>query len=159
MQALFAALMICGTFVIKAEGAPAKGRAAVTAAEVNGTFVHSFGRKFGGLSNTIEIHALGHNKLNVSFDLYYPHLDDKGQVSPNLGSTEGEAVITRDTAVFKDAENGSCKITIKFTRPGQIVVNQSEDSDCGFGHNVTATGTYQKLAVVRNVVRKKRKTR
>jgi hypothetical protein len=134
---------------LNAEAAPAKGRAAVTSAEVNGTFIHSFGRRGGGLCNTIEIQATGHNKLDVSFDLYYPQFNASGQLCPNMGGLSGQAVIVGDTAVYNNNEYGPCKITIKFVSPGLINVTQSESSDCGFGHNVTADGTYHKLEPTR----------
>jgi hypothetical protein len=40
-----------------------------------------------------------------------------------------------------------CKITIKFSKPGTLVVTTAEsDQGCGFGLNVSANGTYRKTS-------------
>ncbi len=123
------------------------GRKSVPAAEVNGTFRHSFtGKKFKGSSSDIKIWAVGGGKLKVGFDLIYPHLDGQGNLTANTGTGVGEATITGDTAVYESNEYGPCKITIKFVTPGTIKVSQDgTDANCGFGFNVTADGTYKKV--------------
>ena len=40
-------------------------------------------------------------------------------------------------------------ITIKFLKPGTIRVDQEGASACGFGHNVTAAGTYTRSSRVK----------
>ena len=63
----------------------------------------------------------------------------------NVGAADGMATIEGDTAIFSPAENGQCKITIKFVKRGTIEVTQSgADSECGFGFNVSARGAYKK---------------
>lgn len=125
----------------------AQTRSAVGAAEVNGTFRSYFGGKFKGSYNEIKILALGKGKLRVFFGLTYPHIDGTGELSANVGEADGTATIEGDTAVYSSDEFGQCKITIKFVKPGTIEVNQSGvDSECGFGFNVNASGTYKKTS-------------
>ncbi len=143
-------LTVCAAAFIVLAGTYAEAqtsRKSVSAAEVNGTFHHDFTGKFKGSASEIKILALGHGKLKVAFDLTYPHVDGTGELSANVGQAEGTADISGDTAVYESREFGTCKITIKFVRPGLIKVSQDGlDTDCGFGNNVTAGGTYKKVS-------------
>ncbi len=123
-------------------------RSSVSGAEVTGTFKMSFvGKKYKDFSNELEILALGGGKLKIAFDLVYPYTLKNGEVSVNMGGLSGEASIKGDTATYQADEFGPCKITIKFVRPGEVkVTHESSDADCGFGHNVTAQGTYKKVS-------------
>jgi hypothetical protein len=137
---------LCSTAFLFASAAGQTGRKSVPAAEVNGTFRMNFTGRFKGSSNEIRIWALGRNKLRVAMDLLYPYELDS-ELSANLGELDGIAAITGDTAVYSSNEFGPCEITIKFLRPGTIKVTQNgTDADCGFGHNVTADGTYHKVS-------------
>ena len=121
-------------------------RKAVGGAEVTGTFRSYYTGKFKGNYDEIQILALGRGKIRIAFELTYPYFDGAGEMSANMGSADGEAEISGDTAVYSSKE-GKCTITIKFVKPGQIKVTQSgADFDCGFGHNVTADGTYKKFS-------------
>jgi hypothetical protein len=130
-------LVLCSSAAASAQ------RKSVGGAEVTGTFNKYFAGKFKGSSSEIKIRALGKGKIRIAFDLVYPFVDGSGEMSANLGQLQGEADINGDTAVYSGDEFGPCKITIKFLRPGTIRVTQ-EDGNCGFGHNVTADGTYKK---------------
>ena len=125
-----------------------RSRPSVSGSEVTGTFKMSFiGKKYKGFSNRLEILALGKGKLKIDFDLVYPYTMNNGEVSINMGSLTGEANIIGDTAIYESEEFGKCKITIRFVRPGEVKVTQSIDGfDCGFGHNVIASGTYKKTS-------------
>jgi hypothetical protein len=104
-----------------------------------------FKGKYRGSSNEIKILAKGGGKLHIAMSLLYPYTTPQGELSANMGELDSEVSIVGDTAVYESKEFGKCKITIKFVRPGSIKVSQeSSDSDCGFGHNVTADGTYTK---------------
>jgi hypothetical protein len=130
-------------------GISAQDRKSISAAEANGTFRDYFDGKFKGNYNEIKILALGKGELRVAFELTYPYIDGTGGLMANVGSAEGTATIEGDTAIFSppDDENGQCKITIKFIKPGTIKVVQSGvDSECGFGFNVNASGTYKKTS-------------
>ncbi len=140
-------LLITGFFCFDVN---AQNRASVSAKEVNGTFQSKFTGKFKEFSNEIKILALGKGKLKIEFNLIYPYTMQNGEPMVNLGNVTGEADIEGDTAVYT-AENEygdeDCRITIKFTKPGEIKVSQdSSGSACGFGHNVGAGGTYRKIS-------------
>ena len=122
-------------------------RKSVSAAEVNGTFRMSFKGKFKKFSNEIKILALGKGKIRVAMDLVYPYTLNNGEQSVNMGALDGEALMARGIAVYESDEFGRCVITIKFVRPGIIDVRQDgSDGNCGFGHNVSAAGTYKKVS-------------
>ena len=121
-------------------------RAAVSGAEVTGTFRKAFTGRFKGSSNEIKIAALGGGRIRVAMELMYPYVV-RGELSANLGELDGQASISGDTAVYESSEFGRCRILIRFLRPGVIDVKQEgSDADCGFGHNVLATGTYRKVS-------------
>ena len=122
----------------------AQKRKSVSGAEVTGTFRSYYKGKFKGNFNEIKILALGKGKLKVSFGLTYPFIDGTGGLDANVGEAVGTAEIAGDTALFSSEEDGGlCKIEIEFVKPGQIKVTQ--DGSCGFGLNVSADGTYQKV--------------
>jgi len=124
-------------FVVPAAGQ----RKSVSGAEVTGTFRYSFTGKFRGNYSEIKIQALGKGKLRVGFELTYPYMVGKEQMA-NEGTSTGEADIEGDTAIYLP-----CTITIKFVRPGLIKVTQNDTgTDCGFGLNVSADGTYLKVS-------------
>jgi hypothetical protein len=142
-------ILIAVVFAVSLPAAVAgqASRKSVSGAEVTGTFHHAFTGKFKGSANEIKILALGKGKLKVSFDLLYPFIDGNGEKSANMGQLEGNAAIVGDTATLTSTEFGPCTITIKFVRPGTIKVTQEgDDSACGFGHNVSADGTYKKVS-------------
>lgn len=107
-------------------------RKVVTSAQINGTYRSH--------ENEFRILALGHHKLKVQFN---------GQWMtryhyPNLGEAIGEAVIDGNVATFVPP-NRKCKITLTFLTNRVEVVQEGADSDCGFGRNVMATGTYRRI--------------
>ena len=62
----------------------------------------------------------------------------------NEGEGSGIATIEGDTAIFKpEGAEEECQITLTFTA-GKLVVTQT--GICGFGHNVSAEGTYKKVS-------------
>ena len=105
----------------------------VTAAQANGVYRY--------YKSEFRVLALGHNKLKVQFDGIYMTVAK----SPNMGYAMGEAIIDGNIATFKPAGFERCEITLVFL-PGKLkVVQEGGDFDCGFGHNVLATGTYRKI--------------
>lgn len=111
---------------------PAKHKI-VTAAQANGVYRY--------YQSEFRILALGHNKLKVQFDGIYMTI----MKSPNMGYAAGEAIIDGNVATFKPPDTKRCEITLVFL-PGKLKVTQEgSDADCGFGHNVYATGTYRKI--------------
>ena len=107
----------------------------VTAAQVNGTWKTKGGE--------FKIWALGQQRLQVEFSGVYEYKTPEGP-SANTGEGSGIATIQGDTAIFKpEGAKRECQITLKFTG-GKLVVTQT--SICGFGHNVSAAGTYKKVS-------------
>jgi hypothetical protein len=105
----------------------------VTAAQANGVY------RF--YKSEFRILALGQHKLKVQFDGIYMTVSR----SPNMGSASGEAMIEGNVATFVPPDTEKCKITLIFL-PGKLSVKQEgSDFECGFGHNVYATGTYRKI--------------
>lgn len=140
-------LMVAAIVLLLAAGDAAAQRASVSGKEVTGTFKMNFRGKFAKMSNDMKIQALGGGKLRVAFDLIYPYTLRNGETSVNMGFMDTEASIVGDTAVIESEEFGSCRITIKFVRPGTVRVTQEGSSgECSFGHNVTAEGTYRKIS-------------
>jgi hypothetical protein len=118
-------------------------RPSVSTAEVTGTFHMNFGGKFRGTYDEIKIASIGRSKLRVSMELMFPHIVN-GEMTPNMGSLDDTFAIKGDTASYS---TGQCTLTIKFARAGTISVTQrGMDSDCGFGHNVMANGTYHRVS-------------
>ena len=105
----------------------------VTAAQANGVYRY--------YQSEFRILALGHHKLKVQFDGIYMTVSK----SPNMGYASGEATIVGNVATFVPADTQGCSITMTFL-PGKLKVTQDgSDADCGFGHNVYASGTYRKI--------------
>ena len=133
-------------------------RKAVSGAEVTGTFRSYFKGKYRGSYNEILIQALGGNKLKIEMELIYPYAV-KGEPTAHTGTASGEAVISGDTAVFVravGAEAGEpCRITLKFTKPGTLIVTTKHNVNCGFGHNVAADGSYRKTSSAKPKFQKK----
>jgi hypothetical protein len=125
-------------------------RKAVSESEVTGTFRSYFKGKARRSYNEILIQPLGNNKIRIEMELVYPYVA-KGAMA-NFGTATGHAVINGDTAVFipNDAitrdDSESCKITLRFTRPGTLVVTTENSLACGFGFNVSADGRYRKTS-------------
>lgn len=124
-------------------------RKTVSGTEVTGAFRSYFTGSARRSYNEILIQALGQNKLKIEMNLIYPYKANREALA-NFGSATGEATIKGDTAVFVPeyaAENNKeCKITLKFSRPGKLVVTTENNLDCGFGFNVEADGTYRKTS-------------
>lgn len=111
---------------------PTKG-VVVTAAQANG--VYRFDR------SEFRIMALGKGKLKVQFDGAYLTLAK----SVNTGYARGEAIIDGNIATFKPPDTERCEMTLIFLKNKLKVMQDGSDFDCGFGHNVFATGTYRKV--------------
>jgi hypothetical protein len=105
----------------------------VTAAQVNGVY------RF--YKSTFRVLALGNNKLKVQFAGVYENI----MKNVNVGYTEGIATIEGNVATLVPEGTTGCKFTMTFL-PGKLVVKQEgADYECGFGHNVYATGTYKRI--------------
>lgn len=128
-----------------ASSANAQMRRAVSGGEATGTF------REGATGSEFKILALGKGKLRVAFSGVYPYKTARGERTANVGEASGEAEISGDAAIFKprDTER-QCTITIKFLTRGRLNVTQAgTDGECGFGANVSASGSYKKISARR----------
>jgi hypothetical protein len=133
----FGCLALCIFFAIETK---AQNRKSVTGAEVTGTFRTKDGDEF-------KVAALGKGKLRIAFSGVYMHKTASGENMPNTGEASGTAVVAGDTATFKPADFQQCAITLRFLTRSRLKVTQSgNDTDCGFGANVSASGTYKKIS-------------
>ncbi len=105
----------------------------ITAAQANGVYRY--------FKSEFRILALGHNKLRVQFDGVYMTVAH----NPNMGEAFGEATIDGNIATFKPPDTERCEITLVFLPKKLKVMQDGSDADCGFGHNVNASGTYRKI--------------
>jgi hypothetical protein len=108
-------------------------RRAVTATQING--LYKYGR------NDFRILALGKHKLKVQFNGEWM---TRGGY-PNIGEAIGEATLEGNVATFIPGDTTKCMITMTFLTNRMEVVQQGLDAECGFGHNVIATGTYRRV--------------
>jgi hypothetical protein len=123
-------LLLTGAPTASSQSSPRK----VTAAQINGVYKY--------LRNDFRVLALGHNKLKVQFNGEWM---TRGGY-PNIGEAIGEATIVGNVATFIPGDTARCKITMTFLPHNRMVVAQEGlDADCGFGHNVMASGTYRRV--------------
>ena len=138
MRTLFILIFLVAAFglSVRAQQTPTPpkppGKQIVTAAQVNGIYRLD--------KNEFRILALGKNRLQVQFDGIYP-----APKSFNMGYAGGYAIIDGNIATFKPDDTQPCELTIVFL-PGKIkVIQAGMDFECGFGHNVNASGAYRKV--------------
>jgi hypothetical protein len=104
--------------------------------------VYSFGDVEIGRSGTIIVYPLTDSSVSISLDL------SKGPPSYNMGRLDTNITIRDGIGVFdmkSDDELVDCLLQFKFSK-GQVDISYGpEDSrtNCGFGGNVYANGTYQ----------------
>lgn len=108
----------------------------VTAAQANGTYRYR--------SNQIKILAMGNNKLRIQMDLAWEYKSPNGPTA-NVGQAHGEATIENDVATFRPEGTEDCTVTIKFLPGNRIRVSEDRMLNCGWGFNVSSTGTYRKI--------------
>jgi hypothetical protein len=130
---LFALTIVCALLTSAQEPNPIPRLRSVTAAQING--LYRYGR------NEFRILALGQNKLKVQFNGEWM---TRGGY-PNIGEAMGEATIEGNVATFIPGDTTGCKITMTFLKNKMRVEQEGLDADCGFGHNVVATGTYRRV--------------
>lgn len=124
---------LCFFLALAAPDVAAQTRRSITAAQING--VYRAGR------NDFRILALGHHKLKVQFNGEWM---TRGGY-PNIGEAIGEATIKGNVAIFIPGDTTKCRITMTFARHRLEVIQEGLDAECGFGHNVMATGTYRRV--------------
>lgn len=63
------------------------------------------------------------------------------EFGPNVGNAYGEVPLVKGVAVYKEDE---CRLTMRFSS-GKVEIEQA--GSCGFGHNVTADGSYRRTSL------------
>jgi hypothetical protein len=116
----------------KSSGPQSTGQA-VSAARING--VYRYGR------NSFRVLMLGRDKLKVQFNGEW--MTRWGY--PNLGEAIGEAALEENVATFIPKDTTKCTITMTFALRHINVTQQGTDTECGFGRNVMANGTYRRI--------------
>jgi hypothetical protein len=132
---LIGPLLISASLLLASSLVPGQtGSRSVTAAQINGVYRY--------LRNDFRILALGHNKLKVQFNGEWM---TRGGY-PNIGEAIGAATIVGNVATFIPGDTTKCKITLTFLGNNKMAVAQEGlDAECGFGHNVMASGTYRRV--------------
>jgi hypothetical protein len=147
MKKLILSFVLCAglLFVHALEAARASAPIAqriVTAAQVNGTWCNGH--------NEFRIWALGGQRLQVEFSGVYEYRLPNGEPMSNVGEGNGIARIEGDTATFRpEGAEDECSITMRFTRGRLVVTQAAAPASCGFGHNVSAGGTYHRTSARR----------
>jgi hypothetical protein len=128
----FLALYLAAASIVSAR---ADSEKSVTAAQVKGTWKTRYGE--------FKIRALGQQRLQIEFSGVYEYKTPQGPTA-NEGEGCGFATIDGDIAIFKpEGAEEECRIPLKFTG-SKLVVTQT--GICGFGHNVSAEGTYKRVS-------------
>jgi len=98
-------------------------------------------------TSELRLLALNPNKLKIEFKMdwtiegYYTN----DGYHPNTGDAVGEAIIEGDVARFVAGDTRRCKITLTFLTNRIEVAKEGSAADCGYRHNVVATGTYRRI--------------
>ncbi len=100
--------------------------------------------KSGGAVNEISVQELEGNKLRVKLYASYEYRVN-GNMNVNVGEAKGVATLDGNMAALVPEDTENCEITLKFSG-NKIIVKARDESNCGFGLNVTANGTYTKTS-------------
>ena len=91
------------------------------------------------MENSLDVLLLPGGKVKIF--LYASWIGSVALGNVNVGEIKAILPLKNRTAVY---ESGQCRITIRFTGNKAIVRQTERTSDCGFGLNVSADGTYKK---------------
>jgi hypothetical protein len=100
-----------------------------------------FNGTWSAKSGELKLWTLDPDRLQVEFNGQYEYQSAAGPMV-NVGSGEGVASVDNDAATFRPEGAEDCVITLRLA--GEQL-EASEKGQCGFGLNVTATGTYQRV--------------
>ena len=68
-----------------------------------------------------------------------------GEGPSGIGELTATVPIEENRAEYRSTEYGDCRISMHFSAE-KLVVQQPDDAECGFGHNVSADGTYYRVS-------------
>ena len=98
------------------------------------------------INNAIGVEDLGGNRLRVSISANYEYKERSGSWMVNSGDAGGDVTLKNGTAILVPEGYPDCPITMKFSGNKIVVSHEGVGGDCGFGGNVTASGTYTKTS-------------
>lgn len=105
------------------------------ATRFNGTWTRDGGE--------LKVWALDERRLRVEFRGEYEYESSQGPMV-NVGTGAGDAAVEDGAATFRPVDaDDDCRISL---RPAGERLEVSETGECGFGLNVTAAGTYQRVS-------------
>ncbi|MDT4969734.1 MAG: hypothetical protein QOJ64_4471 [Acidobacteriota bacterium] len=90
-----------------------------------------------------KVQGLGVNRLHVQFNGTYEYKLGR-ELMANTGTADAMVQLKGNVANFVPPDTHGCSISLTFVGNKLVVRQTGSDSDCGFGHNVTADGTYIK---------------
>lgn len=100
--------------------------------------------KSGTYNNTISVQQQGNKRLRVALYASYEYKVN-GEWNANVGEAEGVVALNGDTAILVPEDKEDCKIMMKFSG-NKLIARQESKSNCGFGMNAYAGGTYTKVS-------------
>ena len=95
-----------------------------------------------GYYGTLKMKLIGQTRVIVDFNI------SKGYPSYNSGSFLDTLDYRNNTAVYKDAFDTTCRLTLRVSSKGVTVTEKTADYNfgCGFGHGVVANGFFKKVS-------------
>jgi hypothetical protein len=110
-----------------------------------GEYIQYAGR---GTWESIIVEPSPPGNLHFCFSGLWWGLNDLEQGPPGMGDLTGTVPLHDSQAEYTSREftGDKCLITMHFSRDKLEVKQTGSDFDCGFGHNVTANGTFQRIS-------------
>ncbi len=95
-----------------------------------------------GCYGTLKMKLIGQTRVIVGFNI------SKGYPSYNSGSFLDTLDYRNNTAVYKDAFDTTCRLTLRVSPKGVTVTEKTADYNfgCGFGHGIVANGFFKKVS-------------
>lgn len=140
MRKLSLLLLIC---LVSSQFADAKSRSSHPALTIVPQKAKNLTGTYRSRWSEFKIQSLGVNRLHVRFDDTYQYKVG-GEMMANTGTGDGMTTLKGNVAIFVPQDTKGCSISLTFVGQKLIVKQTGSDADCGFGHNVTADGTYIK---------------
>ena len=98
-------------------------------------------------TSELRLLALDPNRIKIEFknDWTIEGYYSNDGYHPNTGDAVGEANIKGNVARFITGDTKKCTITLTFLTNRVEVTHEGLAADCGYRHNVVATGTYRRI--------------
>lgn len=132
---LILSFLACAIFLFAAVSVQAQPGRARSGNAVTGTYTI----KNPSTENTLEAQTLPGGRVKIH--LYASWIGSVAAGQVNTGELKEILILKNRTAVY---ESGGCRITIRFSGNRAKVKQTERQEGCGFGLNVSASGTYRK---------------